>query len=542
MDDSDLDETIKRQVEEWSTNSNECFTINLLRGDGSASASFSPDFTYPIFGDEEAIFGYQGLSIDLSFASHNLRPHLSVSYDKKFKAQGDVQATNIHTALREFLPDIAFSKEDVAEALRDPNASEFKPPGILVNKYTGPGGIKYETWAADLTDPQAREILDNMQVLVPMFIEGGTMLQLEQDWTTERWKIFLTYARHAVPASGATTTYSEYSLVGFGTSYRVFAFLDRDKSLSHEFDLSTSSAKETLLDFLPDPTIDMISASSNLARKTDVDSPLKLPSRERLSQFLILPPFHRQNNGQELYNIMYQQLSKDANVREFTVEDPNEAFDELRDFCDMLALRSNNGDFSSLKINTDIPAARLRPNSDIPIDLIVPTALREKLRAQTKIMPRQFDRLVEMQTLSRIPSLNRSRSRITRKEKATNEHDKAYYFWRLYVKQRLYIFNRDQLAQVEREERIDKLEGALDSVLEAYTKMVEKIELKEAQGGVRQAGIAENGSPAVEGAASVTPRVRKRKVVEDDEDEEVDGKEETADDVVVNGHKKVRTE
>ena len=544
MDTDELDAQIKQQVDEWSSNSNECFTVDIIRGDGSKAATFQPEFTYPIFGEEEAIFGYQDLSINLSFAAHNLKPHLSISYSKKFKAQGEVRPTDIHELLGDFLPSAAFSNKGVSDALKDEQAATFRPPGEKVHEYSR-DGRKYEIWCVSLSDPTARQLLENMQVLVPMLIEGGTMLQLEQDWTTQRWKLFLLYERR--PKSGAGATYSEHSLVGYGTSYRVFTFPDRHNPLQSDLELFLSSS-QSVDDFLPNPDIDTIPNDlAPTANPNNIVSPLDLPSRERLSQFLILPPFQGAGHGQDLYNTMYTQLTKDENVREFTVEDPNEAFDDLRDLCDLLYLRSNVPEFASLRIDTDIPVEQLNSSSDVPINLIVPATIRDRIREQTKIMPRQFDRLVEMHTLSFIPPLNRSRSRITRKEKASNQNDKAYYFWRLYVKQRLYIFNRDQLAQLDRSERIEKLESALDSVLEAYGKMIEKVERRE-QGMSSANG---SGSPAVEGASSGTPRKRpsKRKIVDeaeedDGEEEDLEGEgEETAErTVAVNGHKKPRVE
>lgn len=187
MDDSDLTDEIRRQVEEWSTNSNECLTIQIVRGDGSVVSSFTPEFTYPIFGDEEAIFGYQGLEITLSFTSHNMLPRLSIKYDKQFPPEGEVKATDIEELFRDFLPDAAFKKaDDGGLPLRDDEASTWQPPGRCVHKYTGTDedGKKaaFETFMVELNDPEARRILENMQVLVPMLIEGGTALQLEQDW------------------------------------------------------------------------------------------------------------------------------------------------------------------------------------------------------------------------------------------------------------------------------------------------------------------------------------------------------------------------
>lgn len=528
--DEQLEEQIKAQVEEWSSNSNDCFTVTLLRGDGSEAASFQPQFTYPIFGEEEAIFGYQDLQIDLTLAAHNARPHLEISYGSKFPAMGEVKPTDIHEALRDFLPSTAFTVKSVEDAIRDDDASSFQPPGEKVHEYRRQGQ-RFEIWCSPLSDPAARQLLENMQILMPMFIEGGSILQLEQDWTTQRWKLFLLYALD--PRSNAATSYSPYSLVGYGTSYRIFTLPDRFSQFQPDSNLFSSSS-QSLDDFLPPPESALPNDLAPTANRQNMESPLGLPSRERLSQFLILPDYQHAGHGSELYHSMYATLTLPTNVREFTVEDPNEAFDDLRDLCDLLHLRAHDRQFADLRINIDIPSDKLASSTDLPTDLIVPSSQREDVMNRTKIMQRQFDRLVEMHTLSFIPPKNRSRHRVTKREKATNADDKAYYFWRLYVKQRLYIFNRDQLSQLERTERIEKLESALDAVEQAYSEMIEKVEKIEKK---RENDVDAN-EDVVEGAVSNTPRKSrgKRKVVddEDDDDEEEDAMGH------VNGHKKLR--
>lgn len=67
-------------------------------------STFHPEFTYPIFGDEERIFGYQGLRIHFRFASHDLRLSVKISYDKKFKSVGDTKATDIKETLKDWIP------------------------------------------------------------------------------------------------------------------------------------------------------------------------------------------------------------------------------------------------------------------------------------------------------------------------------------------------------------------------------------------------------------------------------------------------------
>lgn len=521
-DEQELERQIEEQVGEWSTNSNDCFNISVVRGDGSEHAAFQPAFTYPIFGEEEAIFGYQDLSINLTFAAHNLRPKLDVTYGKIFSAIGNIKPTDVKEVLHDFLPEEAF---DVAGE-DDTDAAGWTPPGEKIREYTR-DGAKYEIWCASLTDAAAKQVLENMQILVPLFIEGGTTLQLDQDWTTQRWKLFLTYQVNDKVAEGS----SPYAFVGFGTSYRVFTFPYRKRPSEEEMNTlqSTEAKQSKALGSDEAQQAKILAASSDdllTALQTEgVKSPLDLPSRERLSQFLILPTFQGGGHGQELYNTMYLTLTAPPNVREFSVEDPNEAFDDLRDLCDLRHLRANDPSFANLKVNIDIPADKLKSDAHIPTDLIVSGQVTEDIRQRSKIDPRQFGRLVEMQTLSCIPANNRSRNRITKKERSTNEHDKAYFFWRLYAKHRIYIFNRDPLMQLDLEERPEKVEGALDSVLEGYLIMLEKVEAKE------------KGVETVGGASRRADR--KRKVIDDDDDgwEDEDDDEE----VVSNGvHKKVR--
>lgn len=91
-----------------STNANEALDISFVQAGSNAPktlSTFHPQFTYPIFGEEERIFGYQGLRISLRFAAHDLRPNLEISYDKKFKPVGDTEATDIEETLKEWTPE-----------------------------------------------------------------------------------------------------------------------------------------------------------------------------------------------------------------------------------------------------------------------------------------------------------------------------------------------------------------------------------------------------------------------------------------------------
>jgi histone acetyltransferase 1 len=90
-----------------SAKANDALSISLVVADSGGSktvSTFHPKFTYPIFGDDESIFGYQGLKIQLRYHACDMRPGLQINYDKKFKPVGETSATDIKAVLEEFLP------------------------------------------------------------------------------------------------------------------------------------------------------------------------------------------------------------------------------------------------------------------------------------------------------------------------------------------------------------------------------------------------------------------------------------------------------
>ena len=507
---SSLEREIQAQVEEWSSNSTEIFELSLYRGN-RLEATFEPEFTYPIFGEDEAIFGYQGLKISLAFAAHNLKPHLEITYDRKFPDQGEVKATDVRGALEDFLPDAAFSEGSHVSVLADSEAAKFTPPGEKISTYASDGTL-FEVYCSSLADPQALEIMQNMQILVPLYIEGGTMLELELPWIVERWKLYLLYEIDDQVEAGV----SKYCLAGYSTSFRTFTFPDRQAQSA---------------DSVTEQEIDKLVAQWSKEKNTtdDAKGPMDLPSRERLSQFIILPPYQGKGLGSQLYIVMYAESIAPPNVVEFTVEDPNEAFDDMRDVCDLIHLRLYEDDFATLSINTAIAPAKLKSDTHIPTDDIVHGPTKERVQKSTKIMPRQLARLIEMETLSKIPRMNRSANRITRKEKSSNENDRAYYFWRLYVKQRLYIHNRDTLIQLDREERIEKLEGALEGLQGDYERLLDLADRR---------AVHYSSSNGQSTAGASKKRGNKRKAEADADDVEVENETETSNATVTGPRKR----
>lgn len=97
--------SLKLTDETGITDANEALSISLVSPSSSGVkpvATFHPKFTYPIFGDDEKIFGYKDLKISLRFRANDMRPHLKTSYGKKLKPQPGVEEpTDVAAVLEE---------------------------------------------------------------------------------------------------------------------------------------------------------------------------------------------------------------------------------------------------------------------------------------------------------------------------------------------------------------------------------------------------------------------------------------------------------
>ena len=204
----------------------------------------------------------------------------------------------------------------------------------------------------------------------------------------------------------------------------------------------------------------------------------------------------------------------DSACTEITVEDPNEAFDDMRDYCDYTRLLSNNT-FAQIQLNTslDPKLTTKRIGVRVPTSRLLDKPLLRSLRLKNKLAPRQFDRLVEMYLLSQIPAHSRQSgtARLTQRGKSSDMGDRAFYYWRLLVKQRIYKKNKDVLMQLERGERIDKVEETLGEQAGDYERLLGGLEGKEGESA--DVGMRRD-------------RAKRKVIAEDDEeDEENDGLE-----------------
>lgn len=104
---------------DWAIDSNEALQLALFSPLASSSLTFHPDYTYPIFGDAETIYGYKGLRITLAFAGWDMRGYLKVTWGEKISPSLGVEVEDVTETLKEYLPDgIAHVVKDISYSRR----------------------------------------------------------------------------------------------------------------------------------------------------------------------------------------------------------------------------------------------------------------------------------------------------------------------------------------------------------------------------------------------------------------------------------------
>ncbi|KAK0474226.1 acyl-CoA N-acyltransferase [Armillaria novae-zelandiae] len=413
---------------EWTTDSTEALKLSMVRadadkemlGDDESYDEFHPTFTYPIFGDDEVIYGYKDLTIDMRFASGSLVQFLSVKYAEKLGASSTVD--DVEGTLKDFIPPDYYTNEAEFAAKVEEDASSFKPLGKLIHSYSRPlpthkgkgkatestETIEYEVYHTTWDTPGFREYQRRMQLFILLYIEAGTYINDEDD----QWEFFVLYEKRRRRNGN-----SAYHFAGYSSLYNFYHFPEK--------------------------------------------------VRLRISQFIILTPYQRQSHGSALYSAIYQYVLSQDNIAELTVENPAEAFEDLRDKNDLQLLFANGkfmqegfgGDGVSHgggRVGGVGKGGRSGRGGRSEKGKFGPPVDRhwaEKWRKDLKIAGRQFSRLIEMLILSRLDPADL----------------RAY---RLQVKERLYRFNFEIFAQLEKDERLEKLEETFQNVREDYSRIL----------------------------------------------------------------------
>lgn len=267
------------QPELWTASSNEALQIFITDTKGAAKP-FQPNFTYPIFGDSESVFGFKDLVIFLCFDSVTFLPFLNVKYSQKL-ADKDIEV-DPKARLLEHLPESTVFKDEAKwrDHIED-EQKDFSIPGQLVGDIFEKNSEKYGIYRIDLKNAGGLELHKRLQILILLFIEAGSYI----DAGDHLWDLYVLYR---------VTDAKLPEVVGFCTAYNYWKYPG-----SANFD---SGKEET---------------------------------RKKISQFIILPTDQGQQLGGELYDRLYKTWLQDEKIKEVVIEDPNESFDDLRDRVDI---------------------------------------------------------------------------------------------------------------------------------------------------------------------------------------------------------------
>ncbi|KAJ3329637.1 histone acetyltransferase 1 [Blyttiomyces sp. JEL0837] len=351
--------------------------------------TFHPEFTYALFGEDEVLFGYKNPVVRLHYGAGSLTTYLGMTYssriDEALLSNGSTtSATESGVSPQDVLPVIAEKMPpgytDNYNVFMEKVTKEektFKPMGEKFHEYTVKGKLDsvYEMYKCTMQTPRFKEYHKKMQLFLLWFIEGASFID-DEDST---WEAVVVFERNVlVPGESEYV----YDLVGYCTLYPFFCYPDM--------------------------------------------------KRMRISQFVILPPFQKSGHGSQLYKALYQDFLLNPHVFDFTVEDPNDAFQNMRDRCDVEKILEDKK-FSVLKA---------------PVDPDVVAELKKKF----KLSKGQADRCCEMVLLKNLKMNDAN----------------AYKAYRLHVKRRLFRHNEEVLIPMGKDERLQKLEETYRAVEEGY--------------------------------------------------------------------------
>ncbi|XP_785091.3 histone acetyltransferase type B catalytic subunit [Strongylocentrotus purpuratus] len=279
-------DSMRSALEEFISRANDVIEMKLVRSKEDiedSTRSFAPEFTHQIFGENETVFGYRGLKVQLYFSAARLTPYLTYTFEEKVnpKKFDGVQADPILKPIVEKLEITPMDNLDRFVASLDEDVG-FQPMGDLLHSYSNTdeahGATRhFEIYKCNVMTPGFKEFHSHLQTFLWWFVDASSYI----DFDDERWMYYTIFERY--PHDGT----KRYSTVGYSTVYRYYAYPDK--------------------------------------------------IRPRISQVLILPPFQRQGHGAQFLETMYADFRKDTEVLDITVEDPSDDFVRLRDFIDCRA-------------------------------------------------------------------------------------------------------------------------------------------------------------------------------------------------------------
>lgn len=265
----------------FEADANEALVFHLAKpsaeGLQNLAEPFGPGMCHQVFGDEETIVGYSGLTADVWLCPQSFRALLQMRYAEKQEP-----CDNVLESLQEWFNDGAGIDQDKPDFLQHISAQapvDAGSLGSLLLTESLKDGATLEVYHTNLATASeaAKAVHKGMQPLLIFYIDAASLV----DQTDEKWELLLGVLRQEG---------QEPAVVGMCTAYRFYCYPDC--------------------------------------------------SRLRLSQLLTLPPYQRKGIAAAMVKGVYALAAK-LDARDIPFENPTEEVQALRQKLDLELLRNN---------------------------------------------------------------------------------------------------------------------------------------------------------------------------------------------------------
>mmetsp|Transcript_19987 Transcript_19987/g.27679 ORF Transcript_19987/g.27679 Transcript_19987/m.27679 type:complete len:477 (-) Transcript_19987:115-1545(-) len=266
-------------------------TFRLVRTAEDVSENiegFHPEFCHQIFGEEEIVYGYKGLKVNVYLHCVSMQALVDIQFAEKMPPPlragmgGGRAPDDIEGLLKEALPSgFTTHRKDFLAIL---DRLQACPPQLPSQATLLAQGAEGETeWSvASLSlekSSEMKNLAERLQPLVLFFIDGGSFIDTEDP----KWDLHVLLVKDA---QGQT------SLAGFCTVYRFYGY------------------PESI--------------------------------RLRISQVIVLPPYQRHGHCSRLIESVYSQARMPAGgVLDVTMEEPTDVLRRVRDRVELRGLLAN---------------------------------------------------------------------------------------------------------------------------------------------------------------------------------------------------------
>ena len=349
----------EEEADPFVCDANDAVSFRLVRtaADMATAEPFEPEFTHQVFREDETIFGFRGLRIDIFQSAHLFKTYVRVRYAEKVKstlnpADDVIEALRAHFGEEMMTDERAFL--ETLEADKDARVPAGGGEIVAVAEAAAGGAEKAVDVirAFRLSDADVYPWHARFEPLILFYIDGASAVDSEDDnWTLlcATRHAYASDAERAAVVSGASDGAKGWATVAFATVYEFFQYPDK--------------------------------------------------KRARLSQIVVAPPFQRQGLGSALLAAT-RDVAVKRGFADVTVEDPTPQLRRLRDVSDVRALAARPSIAAAVQAAA-VAASRLS-KSDVEAygekaraALACPAAVKAEARDALKVCAPQMARCWE---------------------------------------------------------------------------------------------------------------------------------------------------